>query len=219
MRPKIHEMRKKGIAFTLVELLVVIAIISVLAGMLLPALENALSAANRITCMNKLKQIGTALSLYANDHDDYLPMTWHDTLVWHQDSIPSYLGVEDSSYPDIFVCPEDEYVWVHPTDEYKTRSCPSFGLTTRCGAGYTPCNIKLSSFQKPSTKILLGEKQRYQEGSGATSYTFEVCKPYLYNARHESGSNIEWADGHASSEPSENIDIYNSNVIYWGPQY
>ncbi len=57
--------------FTLVELLVVVAIISILAGLLLPALEAALDAARSVHCMNNMRQIGAAASLYTNDHQGY----------------------------------------------------------------------------------------------------------------------------------------------------
>src|SRR5438270_13311006 len=60
-------------AFTLIELLVVIAIIAILAAILFPVFAQAREAARQTTCLSNLKQLGTGLTMYAQDHDETLP--------------------------------------------------------------------------------------------------------------------------------------------------
>jgi prepilin-type N-terminal cleavage/methylation domain-containing protein len=86
-------MKKQG--FTLVEILVVIAIISVLAALLLPAVTKSREKARQSDCWSKMRQFNMAISMYKQEHDEFMPN-------WLSNLYPRY-----APNPRLYICKSD----------------------------------------------------------------------------------------------------------------
>lgn len=126
--------RRSG--FTLVEVLVVIAVITILVGLLIPALQYAREAARLTQCTNNFKQVGLATLNYAGAHKDMLPALhtqpsankWEWDVSWRVPLLP-YLEQQmmyDLFYPRIRLAEvSDDYEGANKPAIVPAFECPS----------------------------------------------------------------------------------------------
>ena len=131
-------MKRKG--FTLIELLVVIAIIAMLMAILVPALAKARSLAQQLLCATNLRGIGSAMALYAHEHEEEYPRAGGPGAIWGSTGAIMMFFAEDEAdafqggtatissclyllvkygltTPKLFVCKGDDGIRVYkPTD-------------------------------------------------------------------------------------------------------
>jgi prepilin-type N-terminal cleavage/methylation domain-containing protein len=93
-------------AFTLIELLVVIAIIAILAAILFPVFARARDKARQVSCLSNCKQLAQAVSMWTQDHDEFLPKaTFNDYVNTPREQAPWLL----CRYSDNAVCPHSGF--------------------------------------------------------------------------------------------------------------
>ncbi|MDA3959642.1 MAG: type II secretion system protein [Planctomycetota bacterium] len=119
--------------FTLIELLVVITIIAILAGLLLPAINMARSAARGMQCVANLRQVGLGMQGYVDDNDGLVPrVKTADNRHW-QELVSPYLEANATDDPRAGETRRNSVIW--GCTEWASVA-ENTGSSTRVGYGF-----------------------------------------------------------------------------------
>jgi prepilin-type N-terminal cleavage/methylation domain-containing protein/prepilin-type processing-associated H-X9-DG protein len=159
---------RKG--FTLIELLVVIAIIAILAAILFPVFARAREKARSTKCLNNIRQICVAITMYVQDNNttvfpDPGAKAWSSHLTAYNE-------------PTIYDCPSSSAAGSNMAPEYAVNA-------TLFGKAF-------SDVKKPADTVLVGDRR---SASPQANFAMLDVNTDL-DGRHGNGANFGLADGH-----------------------
>jgi len=226
--------------FTLVELLVTIAIIGILIALLLPAVNVAREAARRSSCLNNLRQVSLALTMYEHTVGTFPPsrVTKPKLHSWTTFVLP-YLEAKavgaDYRFDKHWLDPINRPIVQTPMPVYTCPSSPQgrFDRFTKAATGdYGVTNeVKFNYFEAnslPEPEIRAGaltkekhtKSAQITDGLTHTLLVTECCgRPELYQLSRHIEDQVA-ADGNGWADPDCSFSVSGTTldgVIFGGP--
>jgi prepilin-type processing-associated H-X9-DG protein len=192
----------------------------------LPALARAKGKAHTIECLNKLRQIGVATMLFADDHEGKLPRSTHSALGHGEQpwgyALSAYLTSKPYVAPDanwtnlfygLYRCPQHRRhtaEWSYGKNVYPELSALETG---------GPTWPRIEVMPRPVLTVLFAEKLGGSMADHLMAHFWEEgATPEVDQRRHGRVSNYIYCDGHAVSQRFEQTFNLQRKINNWNPE-
>ncbi|MCI0536305.1 MAG: DUF1559 domain-containing protein [Verrucomicrobiales bacterium] len=215
--------RHQSGGFSLVELLAVLAIVALLSALLLPVLSKSKASAQRIQCVNQLRQLGLATQMYWDDHggDAFRwrgvatnngRIYWFGWLEHGKEGQRQFDASHGVLFPYVSgrgleICPAFNYA--NPRLKLKaTGASYGYGYNLSLSAPSNDSPINVSKIGRASELVLLADAAQVNTFQPPASPEHPMLEEFYYvstneataHFRHQSVGNAVFCDGHVARE-------------------
>lgn len=200
-------------AFTLIEIITVLAVVAVVLTILVPVTMRSIDSARNTHCLSNLRQIGSAMLLYAGDHDGAVPDRYRppDNAVTWQTSLQPYMAmVGEKELRTSFICPS-----ANPRpDKYNTaENRATYGISVFL-TNHPDLQRQLALVDGPPILMVVDMPTSNQDDRGPWNDGRTSLADRKAMFRHEGNTrtNGVFTDGHVESMLPSRAGIFGSEV-------
>jgi len=205
--------------FTLIELLVVIAIIAILAGMLLPALNNSKISAKSIACLNTEKNLYLLIEQYEEESaGGYYIAAVRNALNWGNMMRRTGYLPQNTNYPKVLWCPGQTRTRTYNNKVYRAPHV-ELGATFDYGVNsylHPMYNASADAAKQTKRKFRLVQPSSVLKFIDAKRYWLDYSNYTQLSFTHGNKLNVAYQDGHAASKMYFIKESIPKENIFWG---